>query len=65
MNSSDTALIKRVDENHEALDGIDKRVITYPNIALDEIFNMRDIVITLLQEFFKKFTQDGKVKYPS
>ena len=34
-------------------------------IAPDEIFNVSDIVITSLQQFFKKLAWDGIAKYPS
>ena len=29
------------------------------------MFNMSDVAITLLQEFFKKFSQNGVAKYPN
>ena len=29
------------------------------------MFNIGDVIITLLQEFFKKFSRDGVAKYPS
>ena len=51
MNSSYHAFIKRVEEKYEALYGL--------AIAFDDIFNMSDVVITLLQESFKKFVRDG------
>ena len=49
MNSLDTALIKRVEDKHEAMDGIEQGGVTYLKIAPDEMFNISDIVITLLQ----------------
>ena len=48
MNSSDPDLLKRVEENYEALDGLDQGGITYFNIYLNEMFNMSDVVITSL-----------------
>ena len=62
MNLSDPDLIKRVEEKYEALDGIEKGLITYLKIALDEMFNMSDVVITSLQEFFKNFAWDDVAK---
>ena len=44
------------------MDRIEQGGITYLNIALDEMFNMSDIVITLLQKFFKNFYRDGVAK---
>ena len=46
MKFSDPALIKRVEEKYEALDGLEQGVITYLNISLDDIFNMSDVIIT-------------------
>ena len=65
INYSDPALIKRMYGKYEALGGLDKGGITYLKIDLDEIFNMSDIVITLLQEFFKNFDRDGVARQPS
>ena len=62
VNLSDPDLIKRVEEKYEALDGIEKGLITYLKIALDEMFNMSDVVITSLQEFFKNFAWDDVAK---
>ena len=53
MNSLDTAIIKRVEDKYEALDGIEQGGITYLDFSLDEMFNMSDVVITLLQELLK------------
>ena len=49
MNSSGPALIKRVGEKYEVLYRLEKVVITYLKIALDEINNISDVLITLLQ----------------
>ena len=65
MNSSDPALIKRIYDKYEALDGIEEGEITYLNIYLDEMFNMSDVVITSLQELLKNFSQDVVAKYSS
>ena len=65
MNSPNTALIKRVEKKYGALDGLEQGGITYLKIALDKIFNMSDVAITLIQEFFKKLAQDGVAKYQS
>ena len=65
MNSSYLALIKRAEDKYEALDGIDQGGITYLKIALDEMFNMSDVVITSLLESFNNFARDGVAKYPS
>ena len=65
MNSSDPAIIKRVEEKYEALDGLEKGGITNLDISLDDMFNITDIVINFLQEFFREFARYGVVKYPS
>ena len=65
MKSSDTTLIKMVEVKYEALDGIYQGGIIYLKIALDKMFNMSDLVITSIQEFFKNFSQDGVSKHPS
>ena len=62
MKSSDPDLIKRVEDKYEALDGFDQGGIIYVKISLDEMFNMSDVIITSIQEFFKKFAQDGVAK---
>ena len=49
VNSSGPALIKRVGEEYEALYRLEKVGITYLNIALDEMINISDVLITLLQ----------------
>ena len=38
---------------------------TYLKIALGEMFNLSDIVVTLLQKYIKNFAQDVIAKYPS
>ena len=65
VNSPYPDLIKMLKEKYEALDRIDQGGITYLNIALNEMFNMSYFVITLLQELFKNFDQDGVAKYQS
>ena len=65
MNSSDPALIKNMEDNYKELDGIENGGINYLNIYIDDFFNTSDLVITLLQEFFKKFSRDGVAKYSS
>ena len=65
VRSSDTFIINRVEDKYEALDGLKQGGITYLKIALDDMFNMSDVVITSIQEFFKKFARDGLSKYPS
>ena len=39
--------------------------VAHLKISLYEMFNISDIFITLLQEFFKKFARDGISKYQS
>ena len=46
MKYSDTDLIQRMEENYEALDEHEKGGINYLKIALDEMFNKSDIIIT-------------------
>ena len=64
VNSSDPAIIKRVEEKYEELNGLEQGGINYFNIDLDEMFNMGDVVITSLQEFFKNFARYGVAKCP-
>ena len=63
--SSYADIIKRVEEKYESLGGLEKGLIAYFNIALDGMFNMSDIVITSIQEFFKNFSWDGVANYTS
>ena len=65
IKSTDHDLIKRMEDKYDALDGLEQWGITYLNIDLDEMFNMSDVVINLLQEFFKNFSQDSVSNYPS
>ena len=65
IKSSYPTTIKRVEENYEALYGIEKGGMTCLNIDLDEMFNISDVVINSLQQFFKNFTWNGVAKYPS
>ena len=46
MNSSDPSLIKRAEDSYDALFGIEQGGIACLKIALDDIFNMSDVVIT-------------------
>ena len=54
-----------VEDKYEALDRLEQGGITYLNMALDEMFNMSDVIITFLQEFLKNFARDGIAKYLS
>jgi hypothetical protein len=65
INSSSSALIKRIKEKYETLTGLQQGGITYIKIALNEMFTMSDIVITSLQDFFKTFAQTGVAKFPN
>ena len=49
VNSSDPALIKSAEEKYEVLYGLEQGGMTYFNIALDDMFNLRNIIITSLQ----------------
>ena len=49
INYIDPALIKRVEDKHEALGRLEQGGITYLKIALDDMFNMSDVFITLIQ----------------
>ena len=64
VNSLDPALIEKVQDKYEALYGFEQGGITYLKISLGEMFNMSDVVINLLREFFNKFTWYGIDKYP-
>ena len=65
INSTSPSLIKRIESKYDTIKGLEEGGITYLKIALDEMFDMSDIVITLLQDFFKNFARDGVAKYPS
>ena len=65
MNYSYPALIKMAEKKYEELDRLDQGVIKYLKIALDDMFNMSDAVITSLHELFKNFSRNGISKYPS
>ena len=45
--------------------GLRRGGLTYLKIAPDEMFNMSNVVITSLQQFFNKFAWDVVAKYPS
>ena len=49
INSSDPALIKRVEEKYEALNGLYQGGMNYLKISLDDMLNMSDVIITSLQ----------------
>ena len=65
MNYSYPALIKMAEKKYEELDRLDQGVIKYLKIALDDMFNMSDIVITSIHEFFKNFARDGLANHPN
>ena len=65
VNNSDPALIKKVKGKYGKLYRIEQGGVTYLNISLYEMFNMSDVVITLLQELFENFARDGVAKYPN
>ena len=56
VNSCNSALIKRIVEKYETLDELEQGVIMYMNISFDDIFNMRKIFITYLNDFVKNFS---------
>ena len=64
-NSCDINLVKRLDEKFEQLFEYEQGGITYLKIALDEMFTMSNMVITLLQKFLKQFAQEGIAKIPN
>ena len=49
MKYSDPDIIKIVEEDYVALDGLEKEVITYLKIRLNKMFNISDVVITLIK----------------
>ena len=51
IKSPDTALIKRLYDKYEALNGLDQEGITHLNISLDDIFNISDVVINSLKNY--------------
>ena len=62
MKSSDLAHQVQYDQVYWCIHGFDQGGIIYVKISLDEMFNMSDVIITSIQEFFKKFAQDGVAK---
>ena len=55
MNSSETELLERVTEIFEKLDSLAQVGITYLKYTLDEMFCMRNHVVTALQKLIKTF----------
>ena len=53
VNSSEMALIQRIDEKFEKLDLMEQGDITYMKIALNEMFYMIQDVVTALQNWLK------------
>ena len=64
MNSSETALIQRVDEKFEKRDLMEQGVITYMKIDLNEMFYMTQDIVTALQDWLKTTSQHGLTKIP-
>ena len=55
MNSSETELLERVTEIFEKLDSLAQGGIAYLKYTLDEMFCMRNHVVTALQKLIKTF----------
>ena len=47
------------------MDELEPGRMTYLKIVFDNIFNMRNLVITSLHEFIKNFSKDGIAKVPN
>jgi hypothetical protein len=63
-NMCDINLVKPIDEKFNQLFEYEQGGITYLKIALDEMFTMSNMVITSLQKFLKRFTQEGVARVP-
>ncbi len=64
-NSCNINLVKRLDEKFNQLFEYEQGGITYLKIALDEMFKMSNMVITLLQKFLMQFAQEGVARVPN
>jgi hypothetical protein len=64
-NSCDINLVKCLDEKFNQLFEYEQRGTTYLKIALDEMFIMSNMVISSLQNFLKKFAQEGVARVPN
>jgi hypothetical protein len=64
-NSCDISLVKCLDEKFDQLFEYEQGGITYLKIALDEMFMVSNIVITLLQKFPKQFAHKGVARVPN
>jgi hypothetical protein len=64
-NSCDINLVMRIEEKDNQLFEYEQGGITYLKIALNEMFTMSNMVITLLQKFQNQFAQEGVVMVPN
>ncbi len=64
-NSCDINLVKRLDEKLDQLFAYEQRGSTYLKFALNEMFTMSNMVISLLQKFLKQFAQEGVARVPN
>ena len=64
VNSSETSLTQKVDENFEKLGVMEQGGITYMKISLDEMFYVTQDAATVLQDWLKTTAQDGLTKIP-
>ena len=54
VNSALTTPINRFEKKYKELDAFEKGGLTFNKTGLNGMFNMSDIAITSLQDFFKK-----------
>ncbi len=64
-NSCCINLEKLINEKFAQLYEYEQGGITYLKIALDEMFTMSNMVVTLLQNFLKQFAKEGIAKVPN
>jgi hypothetical protein len=63
-NSSEQALIARLDKKHDKLPVLQQGGITYLKLALDEMFTMSPGIVSSLQDELKKFGREGLAQFP-
>jgi hypothetical protein len=57
--------VKCIEEKYDQLFEYEQGGITSLKITLNEMFTMRNLVITSLQKFLKQFAQEGVARVPN
>ncbi len=65
INSCDALLVEQIDKKFEDLSLFEQGGVTYIKLALDNMFTIRNTVVTTLQGFFENFAKDGIAKVPN